>query len=87
MVEPLLFPNADKVSDLIEAEPDASVRSLMRLVHEELLKPVISGRRPEGSMDMLFCFTALQAAFRRKDALANALAGNYGDPSTEIEWV
>jgi hypothetical protein len=35
--------------------------------------------RPDGACDMMYCFTALQAAFRRKEALENALKGNYGD--------
>jgi hypothetical protein len=81
MVEPpVVFPNADKVRDLIESESDPVVRSLMRLVHGEFLRSILSGKRPEGSVDMLFCFAALQAAFRRKEALANALDGGLWRP-------
>jgi hypothetical protein len=77
------FPNADKVSDFIESEPDLVVRSLMRLVYGEFLR---EQSKPEGSVDMLYCFHRLRSAFQRKDALANALRGDYGDPYEDLEW-
>jgi hypothetical protein len=78
-----LFPNADKVGEYIESEPDPVVRSLMRLVYGQFL---LEDSKPEGAVDMMYCFKLLQAAFRRKDALANALEGKYGDPNEELEW-
>ena len=81
-----LFPNADKVNDFIESEPDAAVRSLMRLVYGEFLMAIFQGRHPEGNLDLLFCFERLKSAFHRKDALDQALKGNYGDPYTDAEW-
>ena len=77
------FPNADKVGDFIESEPDPTVRSLMRLVYGEFLDEKSS---PDGAVDMLYCFKRLQAAFQRKDALASALDGEYGDPHQEQVW-
>jgi hypothetical protein len=84
--EQVLYPNADKVGDFIESESDPTTRCLMRLAHEEFVRAVISGERPAGSVDMLYCFEMLKRAFSRKDALANALKGNYGDPYSDIEW-
>ena len=80
------FPNAEKVNDFIESESDPVVRSLMALVWGEFLRKNIATERPEGACDMMYCFTALQAAFRRKDALESALNGNYGD-WRNIEWL
>ena len=82
----VMFPNADKVGDLIESEPDPVVRSLMRLVYGEFLLADLERRQPEGAVDLLYCFEALQRAFRRKDALENAVRGEYGDPEQELEW-
>jgi len=59
---------------------------LMLLVRGEFLKKNIAGERPDGGCDLMYCFTALQAAFRRKDALENALQGNFGDWKN-IEWL
>ncbi|MGH7201429.1 MAG: hypothetical protein ACREJB_12540 [Planctomycetaceae bacterium] len=80
------FPNADKVQELIESESDPVVRSLMRLVYGEFVTAVLRGRQPEGSVDLLYCFERIQEAFRRKDALDNALKGEYGDPDADLEW-
>ena len=81
-----LYPNAEKVGDFIESEPDAAVRSLMRLVYGEFLMAILDGRRPDGNLDLLYCFETLKKAFCRKDALEEALKGNYGDPHADIEW-
>jgi hypothetical protein len=82
----LIFPNAEKAKDLIDSERDPVVRSLMLLVYGELLSSFISGKLPDGGVDLLYCFEALRAAFRRKDALSNALKGNYGELSADVEW-
>ena len=82
-MDSLPFPNADKVGDFIESEPDPIVRSLMRLVYSEFL---LEDSRPIGAVDMLYCFRLLQAAFRRTDALANAIKGEYGNPDEELDW-
>lgn len=79
------FPNADRVDELIESERDPVVRSLLRLVWGEFLRMSIAGERPEGACDLLYCFTALQKAFQRDDALAGALKGRYGD-THDLEW-
>lgn len=73
------FPNAEKVNDFIESESDPVVRSLMRLVWGEFLNKNIENERPDVACDLMYCFTALQAAFHHKEALANALKGNFGD--------
>jgi len=87
MIEPtIVFPNADKVRDLIDSEEDHVVRSLMLLVYGEFLSLMLSGRLPSGTVDLLYCFTALRNAFGRKDALLSALNGDFGDPYQEIEW-
>jgi len=80
------FPNAEKVNDFIESESDPVVRSLMRLVWGEVQQKIDAGERPDGACDLMYCFTALQAAFRRKDALESALNGNYGD-WRNIDWL
>lgn len=80
------FPNAPQVNDFIESEPDPAVRCLMRLVWGEMQQKIDAGERPDGACDLMYCFTALQAAFRRKDALENALKGNYGD-WRNIDWL
>jgi hypothetical protein len=77
------FPNADKVGDFIESESDPVIRSLMRLVYGEFLR---ENSLPDGSVDMMYCFKRLRCAFLRKDALANALKGDYGDPNQELDW-
>jgi hypothetical protein len=77
------FPNADKVGDFIESEPEPVVRSLMRLVYGE---PLREKSLPDGAVDLLYCFRVLRAAFRRKDAVANAMNGDYGDPDQDLEW-
>jgi hypothetical protein len=80
------FPNAPLVNDFIESETDPAVRCVMRLVYGEFLHKIDAGERPDGACHMMYCFTALQAAFRRKEALANALKGNYGD-WRNIDWL
>jgi hypothetical protein len=80
------FPNAEKVIDFIESESDPVVCSLIRLVWGEFLSKNIATERPAGACDLMYCFTALQAAFRRKDALESALNGNYGD-WRNIDWL
>jgi hypothetical protein len=77
------FPNADKVGDFIESETDPVVRSLMRLVYGEFL---LERSMPDGAVDMLYCFQRLRSAFHRKDALGNAMKGDYGDPSVGMTW-
>jgi hypothetical protein len=81
-----LFPGADKVNELIDSEPDPAVRSLMRLVYGEFVMAVVHGKLPEGGVDLHYCFEVLQSAFRRKEALENAMKGEYGDPDEELEW-
>lgn len=81
-----VFPNADRVEDLIESEPNPVVQSLLRLVYGEFLLTNLNERHPEGSVDLLFCFERLQSAFRRKDALQNALKGEFGRPHEELDW-
>lgn len=73
------YPNADQVQDFIESEADPVVRSLMRLVYGEFLLKNRAGERPDGACDLMYCFTALQSAFHHKEALENALKGNFGD--------
>jgi hypothetical protein len=84
--EELLFPNADKLHDFIEAQTDPEIRALLRLVHGEFLMAVTAGKLPEGSVDALYFFEILQAAFSRKDAMSQALKGEYGNPDEELEW-
>jgi hypothetical protein len=77
------FPNADKVGDFIESESDPVTRSLMRLVYGEFLR---ERSMPDVAVDMLYCFKILRSAFLRKDAVANALKGDYGRPNQDLEW-
>lgn len=77
------FPNADKVGDFIESEPDPVIRSMMRLVYGEFLR---KESLPEGSLDMLYCFRVLRSAFLRKDAVVNAMKGDYGNPREDLDW-
>lgn len=58
----------------------------MLLVWGKFLRKNFATERPDGGCDMMYCFTALQAAFRRKDALESALKGNYGD-WRNFEWL
>ena len=82
----LVLANADRVGKLIESEPDPIVRSLLRLVYGEFLTSIVRGELPEGGLDLLYCFQHLQRAFARKDAMENALRGDYADPNTDLEW-
>lgn len=77
------FPNADKVGDFIESETDPVIKSMMRLVYGEFLR---EKSLPEGSVDMLYCFRVLRSAFNRKDAVANAMQGDYGNPNQDLDW-
>ena len=81
-----LLPNAELVSNLIESEADPVVRSLLRLAYGEFVLSTVRGEWPEGGCDLLYCFRQLQKAFRRKDALQNALSGDYGQPDAELDW-
>jgi hypothetical protein len=80
------FPNADKVSCFIEAEKDPVVRSLMRLVYGNFLRAAIKGERPVGAIDVMYCFNILSASFHQKEALANALKGDFGDFEAGSTW-
>ena len=73
----VVFPNADRVLDLIAAEPDAVVKSLLRLVYGEFMMKITAGDLPEGRVDLLYCFQSLQSAFRRTGALENAMNGQF----------
>jgi hypothetical protein len=77
------FPNADKVGDFIESESDPVIRSLMRLIYGEFLR---EKSLPDGAVDLLYCFKVLRSAFLRKDAVENAMNGDYGDPNQDLEW-
>ncbi len=77
------FPNADKVGDFIESETDPVARSLMRLVYGEFLR---ERSIPDVAVDMLYCFKILRCAFLRREAIANALKGDYGNPNQDLEW-
>ena len=85
-IEDVLFPHTDGLHEFIEAQTDPEIRSLLRLVHGEFLMTVSAGKFPEGSVDILYFFEILQAAFSRKDAMVHALKGEYGNPSEELEW-
>ena len=80
------FPNADKVGDFIESENDRTVKALMRLVHGEFLRSCIRGERPDGALDMLYCFRIMRTAFHQKEALANPIQGNFGDVQVGSNW-
>jgi hypothetical protein len=80
------FPNADKVSDFIESEKDPVVRSLMRLVYGNFLRSSFRGERPEGAVDLLYCFKILSISFHQKEALAHAVGGNFGNPEAGSNW-
>jgi hypothetical protein len=80
------FPNADKVGEFIESEEDPVVLSLMRLIYGNFLRSSFKGERPEGAVDMLYCFKILSISFHQKEALANAVRGNFGDPNAGSHW-
>jgi hypothetical protein len=81
----VVFPNADQVQSFIDAEPDPVVRSLMRLVYGEFMMKITAGELPSGRVDLLYVFETLRAAFRRADALNNALQGEYA-ATIDSEW-
>ena len=57
MIEPIvIFPNADKVGPLLSLNQILSSARSCAFVYGEFLKTIIAGNRPDGSVDMVYCF-------------------------------
>jgi hypothetical protein len=79
--------NWSRAFDFMDSHPDRVVRSLLRLVYGRFIHDGLEGLGPPETFDLLYCFQLLDRAFSFKEALANAIKGEYGEgPLEELDW-